>query len=181
MARPQFKFDEAKFKDLMLYVSEKMSDDPTFGETKLNKALFFCDFEAFRILGKPITGAEYQKNLYGPTARRYPIMRDDLLGTQQLKVERKLVIDHVQDVLSPDRVVANMSDFSDAERTIIDEVIAALRKYTNTEISDKSHEKAAGWRAMPMGETIPYSSAIIDPDPLAPEQLDKLREIVGSR
>lgn len=178
-AGENLEFSERRFNDLLLYVSEKMADDPTFGETKLNKALFFSDFEAYRILGRPITGAEYQKNFYGPTARLYTIMRDRLLQTGQIKVERKLVGDHVQDIVSPDQVRANTDQFSTEELQVIDAVINALRSYTNREISDESHKKAAGWRAMEMGETIPYSSAIIDPEPLEPAQLEKLRELLG--
>ncbi len=175
----KFDFSERRLKDLMLYVSEKLADDPTFGETKLNKALFFSDFEAYRLLGKPITGAEYQKNKYGPTARLYTIMRDELLRTHQIKSERKLIVDHVQDVLSPRDVRANMDQFSPEEIAIVDRVIEEMRQYNNTEISDKSHEQSAGWRAKKQGETIHYETALIDPEPADAEALAFLRKLEG--
>src|SRR5438034_140375 len=96
--RSEMTFSDRRFKDLLLYVAERLGDDPTFGETKLNKVLFFSDFQAFRVLGRPITGAEYQRNIYGPTARLYTVMREKLLRWGQLKVERRMVVDHVQDV-----------------------------------------------------------------------------------
>jgi uncharacterized phage-associated protein len=166
--RGEFSFNERRFKDVILYAAERLADDPTFGETKLNKVLFFADFEAFRLLGEPITGAEYQKNKYGPTARRYTVMRDELLRRDAIEVERRVVVDHVQDVvrLRPEGVRANMDQFSEAERELLARVIAEMRKYTNTEVSDESHKKSAGWLTRDLGETIPYSSALINPEPL---------------
>jgi Protein of unknown function (DUF4065) len=162
----RFDFDQRKFKDLLLYVAEQLGDDPTFGETKLNKVLFFSDFEAYKMLGRPITGAEYQKNKFGPTARLYTVMRDELIRWNQLRVERKMVVDHVQDVVAPHAIKPNLAQFSKAELKIVDAVIAEMRQYTNTEASDESHKRSAGWLARKLGETIPYSSALVNPEPL---------------
>jgi uncharacterized phage-associated protein len=179
--RPEFSFNERRFKDVMLHAAEKLADDPTFGETKLNKILYFIDFEGFRLLGQPITGAEYQKNKFGPTARLYTIMRDELIRRDAIEVKRRLVADHVQDVvtLKPEGIRANMDQFSDEERALIDSVIEKMREYNNREVSDNTHERSAGWRAMKMGRTIPYSSAIIDPTPLNPDQLKKLQTLLA--
>ncbi|MHB8642345.1 MAG: Panacea domain-containing protein [Gaiellaceae bacterium] len=174
----EFEFNQRRFKDLLLYVAEKLQGDPTFGETKLNKALFFADVEAYRLLGRPVTGAEYQRNYHGPTARLYTVMRDDLRNHGQLEVERRMVIDHEQDVVKP-LVRPNMTQFSPQEISIIDAVIADLRSYTNTQISDRSHERSAGWRAKGQGETIPYEDWIIDPEPADPEAIAALRRAEG--
>jgi hypothetical protein len=176
----EFEFNERRFKDLLLYVSQQLANDPTFGETKLNKTLFFADFEAFRLLGEPITGAEYQKNKFGPTARRYTVMRDELIRWDQLDVERRLVVDHVQDVLKPKNIKPNTEQFSDEELEIVDRVIAEMRQYTNTEASDESHKRSAGWRARDFGETIPYSSALINPEPLDAHALAGLRTKIST-
>jgi hypothetical protein len=161
-----FEFNAGKFKDLLLYVCERLSDDSTFGETKLNKTLFFSDFKAFRLLGAPITGAEYQKNRYGPTARLYTVMRDELLSADQLRVEPHPVVDHVQDVLAPHNIKPNLTQFTKEELAIVDDVIDEMRQYTNTQASDLSHEKAAGWVAHDQGETIPYETALISMEPV---------------
>jgi hypothetical protein len=174
--RTEFSFDERRFKDLVLYISKQLADDPTYGETKLNKILFFSDFEAYRVLGRPITGAEYQKNLYGPTARLYTVMRDELLRWGQLLVERRLVVDHVQDVPKPFNIEPNMTQFAAAEIEIVDRNIVEMRQYTNTEVSDLSHERSLGWRVLDFGETIPYSSGIINLEPLDESRLAVLRE-----
>ena len=55
------KFNEGKFKELVLYIASRCERDPTFGAVKLNKELFFSDFWAYAEFGEPITGAEYIK------------------------------------------------------------------------------------------------------------------------
>ncbi len=165
-ARSEFQFSERRFKDLFLYVVQELQDDPTFGETKLNKILFFSDFEAYRRLGKPITGAEYQRNFYGPTARRYTIMRDELLSSDYIVVNRRRIVDHVQDGYRLRDIVPNTEQFSAEEMQIVDEFILEFLHYNNTEMSDESHKRSVGWRVKNQGKTIPYSSALLSFEPL---------------
>jgi uncharacterized phage-associated protein len=173
----QFQFNERRFKDLLLYAAKQLEDDPTFGETKLNKILFFIDFEQYMLTGNPVTGAEYQKNKFGPTARMYPVMRDELLRTNQAKVERRLVGDHVQDVLIP-LVQPNMQQFAEDEMKIIDLMVNDMRQYTNMEASEITHQNSPGWQAKQLGETIHYETALIDMNiPAAEEAIDFLRRL----
>jgi hypothetical protein len=181
VARPEIQFNERRFKDLLLYVAKSLANDPTFGETKANKVLFFSDFEAYRRLGEPITGADYQKNLYGPTARRYPVLRDELLRWGQLKVERRLVADHVQDVLIPLDIEPNMKQFSSEEVAIVDAVIEEMRQYTNIEVSDLSHERAAGWDLVELGDSIPYHSALISTKQPSEEMFRHAQQLARDR
>ena len=64
-----FEFEEARFKELIVLISELCAKDPTYGSVKLNKILYFADFMAYRVLGKPITGATYFKLQEGPAPR----------------------------------------------------------------------------------------------------------------
>ena len=48
--------DDRKMKELILYLAARSEDDPRFSSTKLNKLLFYCDFTAYRQLGRSITG-----------------------------------------------------------------------------------------------------------------------------
>jgi len=48
--------NQDKFRELVLYLSEKSQDDKKFGATKLNKILYFCDFGSYVKLGQPVTG-----------------------------------------------------------------------------------------------------------------------------
>jgi len=172
-------FDESKFKDLLLYVAKRLANDPTFGETKLNKVMFFSDFEGYRLLGAPITGAEYQKNKYGPTARLYTVMRDELIRWGQIEVERRMVVDHPQDVVRLKNIEPNMSRFKPEEIELIDRIIEKMRRYNNKEVSDLSHERAAGWNvAEHFGDEIPYETAFISTDLIPEEDLVRAQEFV---
>jgi uncharacterized phage-associated protein len=168
MARKrEFDWRPGRFKDVVLYVSSALANDPTFGSTKLNKILYFADTEAYKRLGQPITGAVYQRNYHGPTAVEYPPMLTELQNEDSVRVRRERIVDHDQERVTPTgRVLPNMDQFTADERVILDEVIDEFRRYTNTEASDESHKRVAGWLARDQGETIPYSSALINPEPL---------------
>jgi uncharacterized phage-associated protein len=174
-------FNERRFKNLLLYVATRLADDPTFGETKLNKVLFFSDFEAYRLLGAPITGASYQKNKYGPTARLYTVMRDELVRWDQLEVERRLIVDHVQDVIAPKNVEPNLDEFTANQMKIVDRVIDEMREYNNTEVSDLSHQRSAGWNMVEFSETIPYRTAIMATREIPEEDVERARLVAVER
>jgi hypothetical protein len=163
----EFEWRAGRFKDVVLYVAGALADDPTFGSTKLNKILYFIDTEAWKRLGEPVTGAVYQRNHHGPTAVEFPPMLKELEDQQLIERHTAKIVDHEQESVRPTgRLTPNMGQFSDAERAIIEEVVAEFRGYTNTEASDESHKRSAGWLARDQGETIPYIDSLIDPEPL---------------
>jgi hypothetical protein len=162
----EFEWRPGRFKDVVLYVAESLADDPTFGSTKLNKILYFADTDAYRELGEPITGAVYQRNLYGPTAIEYPQMIDEMQKEALITVRRARVVDHEQDVIkSTGQFPPRMEQFIAAQRSILDARIAEFRLYNNTQSSDRSHERSAGWLVFNQGETIPYRTSLISPEP----------------
>ena len=59
-------FKEEKFGNLILYVAERSEHDDRFGAVKLNKIMYYADFTAYWKLGRPITGATYQRLDEGP-------------------------------------------------------------------------------------------------------------------
>src|SRR5436190_18592845 len=67
-------FDSGRFKELVLYLTERSSEeiDPRMSRVKLNKLLYRSDFEAFRLLGRSITGATYIRGEFGPMAAELP-------------------------------------------------------------------------------------------------------------
>jgi hypothetical protein len=174
----EFEWRPGRFKDVVLYVAEDLADDPTFGSTKLNKILYFSDTTAYRTLGQPITGALYQRNRYGPTAVEFEPLVEELEAEGYVTLRTARVVDHQQVVVMPTGTVrANREQFSDAERKILDETIAEFRAYNNTESSDRSHEKSAGWRAFNQGETIPYRTSIVSLESVDQEIVDYFDEL----
>jgi antitoxin SocA-like protein len=153
-------FDSQKFKQLILYLAEKSGGDPGFAATKLNKLMYFCDFEAFRLLGHSITGARYQKLPWGPAAVEFLPLQDELFGEELARLElreRGPFIQRVTVPLSP----SDPDVFLPRELEIVNAVIEELQPYDAAGASEYSHEKSAGWKSTPEREEIPYESAII--------------------
>ena len=71
MAR--WKQDERKLRELILFIATHGADEE--GDVFLDKVLFFSDAFALQRLGRPITGARYQKPPLSPTSPRSPAAR----------------------------------------------------------------------------------------------------------
>lgn len=166
-----------KFKELVLYVSQKCANDPRFGSVKLNKILYFSDFLAFAHYGEPITGMEYFKLQHGPAPRRLVPIREQMkrdgdLGIQALPigsgVEQRPV-----NLRAPD-----LSVFSAREIALVDAVIEFFSKHTGRTISDLSH-RMSGWKAARLEETIPYETVFMSEEPLTEADIIRGREIAA--
>src|SRR5438034_10969942 len=87
-----FKFEEidgqARLRELILYVSQRCANDPTFGATKLNKILFYADFFSYFRFGEPIAGIEYQRLPNGPAPKQLLPVRRQMLAEGDLAMEK---------------------------------------------------------------------------------------------
>jgi hypothetical protein len=172
MAQP----DEAKLKELVLYIAEKSVSDPDFGATKLDKVLFFCDFLSYARLGAPITGVEYQRLPHGPAPRRLlPLQRE-------MSADKDVVIVPVDRGYSQKRIVplrsADLSRFTAEEVALIDSVLEMLRGHNAVAVSELSHSWSPAWQAFDDGDVIPYETVFwAAPGALGPESLDNAHRI----
>jgi len=173
--------DDDKFRELILYFSEKCAADPAFGATKLNKLLFYVDFLHFQRYGKAITGHDYQKLEHGPAPRALKPILNSMEGTD-VAVEDRVYHGKVQKRTIPLRK-ANTDVFSTDELSFIDSVVKACWGMSAKQVSDKSHQ-FIGWIAARINETIPYAIALISFRSLTPEELahgrsleDRAREL----
>ena len=157
----QFEFNDRKFRELVIYIAEQCADDPTFGATKLNKALYYSDFYAYRMIGEPITGASYQKLSAGPAPREFLPQKRILEDTSQATVVARPYFDGVQKRIVPaEGRKPDRSIFKEMELILVDEVIQFLWGKSATEVSDFSHREP-GWVVCNIGEVIPYETAWI--------------------
>ncbi|MDQ4068497.1 MAG: Panacea domain-containing protein [Actinomycetota bacterium] len=160
-------YREDKLAELILYIAEKTADDRSAGATKLNKYLYFADFAAVRRLGRPITGAEYQKLRFGPAPRRLAPVRDRLLRENDARLDERVdALGYTHHRLIPERD-PRTDLFTPEELRLVDEVIEALRELSAIEVSELSHREA-GWQLVDEGETIPYELAFV----LAPTEAE---------
>ena len=74
---------DSRLGEAMLYVAGRLADDPAgaWCGFKLNKVLWWADFESFRERGHSVTGAVYQKLKEGPAPVRLLPTRKRLLNS----------------------------------------------------------------------------------------------------
>ena len=155
-------FDQAKFKELVLYVAARLKDDPSGGATKINKILFAAECAHVRRHGTPITGADYQKLARGPAPRQLLPVRQELLEAGEAELVEDDFMGYRLSRLRPLRD-ADVSRFTDDELRHVEQAIQALWGKTAAEASDLSHQEM-GWRMVDEGETIPFSAALLAPE-----------------
>lgn len=158
--------DEGKFAELLLYVGKLTADDPTVGAVKLNKLLYFAEFSAVRLFGRPITGVEYQRLDNGPAPRRLLPVRERLVADGSAELRTATAFGFAQQRLIPLRD-PDVSAFSPDELQLVDQVVELLRGKTAAEVTAISHQEA-GWRMVGDREVIPYEFAVVRPPRLTP-------------
>jgi hypothetical protein len=170
--------DETKFRELVLYVSQKCAIDPRFGATKLNKVLFYSDFFAFAKTGKPITGFVYQRLRNGPAPRRLVPVRDKMisdriLALQDVQLKSGKVQKRTVNLRSP-----KLGVFTADEIAIVDYIIDALSDCDAQTVSDISH-RMVGWQIASEGEDIPYETVFLSNEPLTEAEVARGKEIAA--
>ena len=151
-----------KFAELVLFIARESADDAKFGEVKLQKLLYFCDFRAYARWGEPITGASYMKNRYGPTARALGHVLDELGAERRAEVQGADYFGFPQrHIVARDEPRETL--FSADELALVRSVIDEFRDAGATEISNVSHD-APGWQLARDREDIPYFTVLIDPE-----------------
>ena len=148
---------QQKLRELVLYVAGACENDPDFGMVKLNKVLFHADFSWFAKTGRPITGADYQKEEQGPVAHAMvPVLRNaeadrdlDIRKTPRGGYEQKRVVP---------RRKPRLELFTKEEIAAVDESIELLKGMSAAELSDYFHNYL-GWQAAELHQRIPYETA----------------------
>jgi Protein of unknown function (DUF4065) len=152
-------FNERKFKELIVYIAKRLPPEAFLGRVKLAKLLMQSDFRAYELLGRPITGATYQKWEHGHLPHELLLAQRDLEANAEIQTE---IVDyfgkqlkHVAAGRDPD-----MSQFEDEELEVIEGVIHDYAYESATYLSSLSHREV-GWRVAEMGETIPYNTVFL--------------------
>ncbi len=147
------KFNEKKFKEVLLYILSQTTGKLNVGETVLYKLLYFCDFNYYEKYREHITGATYIKNHYGPTPTDFKKVIQKNLG-KEIAIDKNKFKGFDQTrylaLRAPD-----LREINGAEKEIIDDVISRLGSMTATQISKYSHDDTP-WLATKDGEVIDY-------------------------
>mgnify|MGYP001273117938 FL=1 len=149
-----FQFSREKLAEAVHYVCANTPSDQ-LGNVKLHKILYFSDMFTYLELGQPITGVEYIKQKFGPTARHLAATVASLETSGILKVSREEYFGYWKKSYTC-RTGYVRSALSEKETAVLDKFIATVASLSATEVSEISHD--AAWESVPFGEVIPYSS-----------------------
>lgn len=169
----------SKFKNLVHYVIGSHPNPQLLGATKLNKILWYSDAFAFRMRGNSISGETYVKRARGPVPRTI------LRAISELEQEKKLIISHRDNYGYKQKLYISLadpdvSDFSESDRAIIDQVVDIVCKnHTAASISELSHDHI--WEAANEGEEIPlYATLASQRGEITPEVMAWADSVVSS-
>ncbi|MDB9741391.1 Panacea domain-containing protein [Akkermansiaceae bacterium] len=146
-----------KFKQVLLYLLQKVGARPNVGQTVLYKLLYFIDFDYYEKHEEQLMGLTYIKNTYGPTPREFKAVVDEMISEGSIdEVKAKhfaLQQRKYLPVVSPD-----LSKLSGQELAMIDSVIHRYGDCSATQISELSHEDTP-WQIAKDKENIEYEYA----------------------
>ncbi len=150
------KFDENKFRVVVHFVCSKCDPDK-LGNVKLHKILYFADMLHFSATGSPLTGADYVKQKFGPTARHLTKALSWLRDSGFLRIETSDYFGFEKKAYHSLRQ-PKPGVLSNSEVSLIEDVIDFVCAKSAREISDLSHDLA--WEVSSMGERIPYAAVM---------------------
>lgn len=152
-----------KFKEVILYVLNKVGAKPNIGETALYKLLYFIDFDFYEKFEEQLTGARYIKNHYGPTPVEFKKIIENMEEKKEIERVKSSYFQYEQKKYLPRRE-PDLRSLSAQEIKHIDEVLARLSDKNANELSDYSHNDVP-WKVHKPGEIISYESVFYrDPE-----------------
>jgi len=151
---PQKNFE--KFKNALLYITQKIGASPNVGQSVLYKILYFCDFDYYEKFEEQLIGATYIKNHFGPTPVEFRKIVDDMIKNGEIEEVKTKHFKYEQTKYLP-VFLPNLAIFSAQEIKHIDEEIERLGKKTAKELSDLSHGDVP-WITTAEGKVIEYEA-----------------------
>lgn len=145
-----------KFKEVFLYILNKVGSKPNIGETAIYKLLYFIDFNYYEKYEDQLIGATYIKNNYGPTPVEFAKIVKKMIDDQEIERVESRYFDYPQTKYLPLRN-PDLSVLSANELKTIDDVLNRLSEMNATQISEYSHSDVP-WLTTDDGAKIEYES-----------------------
>lgn len=151
---PQKNLD--KFKEVFIYILNKVGSKSNVGETVIYKLLYFIDFDFYERYENQLVGACYIKNHYGPTPVEFKKIVDRMSLEKDIEKIESNYFSYPQTKYLPLRK-PDLSIFKANEIEVIDDVLNRLSDMNAGQISDYSHNDVP-WLTTDDGEVIDYES-----------------------
>lgn len=127
-----------KFKEVLLYILEKIGAKPNVGEAVICKLLYFIDFDYYEKYEEQLIGAVYIKNHFGPTPANFKNIVLQMEKNGDLAAVGKKYFRFPQKKYLPLRK-ANLQILSARDLEHIDWVLARLSDKNAREMEEYSH------------------------------------------
>ncbi len=161
-----------KFKQVLLYVTNKVGAQANVGMTVLYKLLYFIDFDYYEKYEEQMMGLTYFKNTYGPAPREFlPVVNEMKVDGLIEEIKAKHFMHDQRKFLpvkSPD-----LSLLSGNELKMIDSVLAKYADKSATELTRLSHLDTP-WDVAEMGEDLKYEHAFYRTEEFSVGEYDEL-------
>jgi len=165
---PQEKVE--KFKEVLLYILERIGARPNIGEAVVCKLMYFIDFDYYEKFEEQLIGAKYIKNHFGPTPVAFPEIISQMKQDGDLTHVVKKYFQHDQKKYLPRRS-ADLSNFSAQEKELIDWEIERFKDFNAAKMRDYSH-KDVPWIGAEDLQPINYEAVFSRTDEFSVRQYD---------
>lgn len=145
-----------KFKEVFLYVLNRIGAKPNVGEGVLCKLMYFIDFDFYERNEKQLMGAVYIKNHYGPTPAGFLGILEDMKKKGEIAQVENKHYRYQQKKYLPLRE-PDLSLITAEEKEHIDWVLARLSDKNAKEMEEYSHRDVP-WLSTEEQSAIDYES-----------------------
>lgn len=153
-----------KFKEVLLYILNKVGSKPNVGESVIYKILYFIDFDFYEKYEEQLMGATYIKNKFGPTPVEFAKIIEDMKRKGEIVEVDSKYFAYPQRKYLPLRK-ADLSILNKSQETdVINNVLNRLSDKNAKEISEYSHGDVP-WLTTEKGEMIEYESVFYRTSP----------------
>ncbi|MDO9399605.1 MAG: DUF4065 domain-containing protein [bacterium] len=159
-----------KFKEVLLYILERIGARPNIGEAVVCKLMYFIDFDFYEKFEEQLIGAKYIKNHFGPTPVAFLEIIAQMEQDGDLTRVVKKYFQHDQKKYLPRRS-ADLSIFSAQEKELIDWEIERFKDFNATKMRDYSH-KDVPWIGTNNLQLIDYEAVFSRTDEFSVRQYD---------
>jgi transcriptional regulator with XRE-family HTH domain len=145
-----------KFREVLLYILNKVGSKPNVGETVLYKILYFIDFDFYEKYEEQLIGATYIKNNYGPTPAEFKKIVEKMIDDGEIIKVKSIYFEYPQTKYLPVRK-ADLTKFKANEIELIDDILNRLSDMNASQISEYSHNDVP-WMTTENQGAIEYES-----------------------
>ncbi len=145
-----------KFKEVFLYILNKIGSKPNIGETVIYKLLYFIDFDFYEKYEEQLIGATYLKNNYGPTPIEFTEIANKMIEDKEIEKINSEYFTYPQVKYLPLRR-PDLSKLKANEIEVINQVLDRLSDMDAVQISEYSHNDVP-WLVAEDKEYIEYES-----------------------